>query len=386
MPKNSLKGSGTQSSSKILDIYNLIKSYELKGINIANFAFGTPGFETPKVIREAAIEALRSTRNPFVPIEGLPELRIKVCDYIDRTRGFRPEVDQIIIGSSIRSMLCMVLLAVIKRGSEVIVTDPGNQSFARAAELLGASVKYISLADKNNFKMNLDKLEGVISKKSKILILTTPHNPTGNILTTSEVQKIGEIAERNDVIIISDETLSQIIFKNRHISPAITDRAQERTVIIENFSYTFSMVGWGLGFLLAPKSIIKTIQTVKTEMFQEVPYFIQHAGIEALNQFENLMPEIVNRYKKCKETLITGLNDLPGFKCEKPLGGIYAFPNISGTGRKSLEFTDYLLESAGIAVLPGEVFGKNGKNHIRFSFATSMDTINEGLMRLEEIF
>jgi len=375
-----------KNNNKAQDIFTRIKSLEASGINIINLAFGAPGFETPKSIRASTQEALKSGQNPVIPLEGSHELRMEICDYIDRTREFRPKLEQILISPSVKSMVFTSLLMICNRGDEIILSDPGKPSYARLAELLGMKVKYMLHSQKKGFKIDLDELEEIITKKTKALILTTPHNPTGNVLTNPEVQRISELAEKNNLHIISDETYNQIIFKGRHISPANIDRAQQDTILLESLSYTFNMAGWGLAFSLASKKNTSTLRSIMADMLPTVPGFIQHAGIEALQNADSIVPGIIDNYKKCCSSLVTGLNQLPGFKCQQPMGGIHAFPNISGTKKTSTKIAEFLLENAGIAVLPGEIFGPQGKDHIRISFATSKENIDEGLMRLDEIF
>lgn len=373
-------------NNKAQDIFTRIKSLEATGINIINLAFGAPGFETPQSIRASTQEALKSGQNPIIPLEGLHELRMEICDYIDRTRGFRPKLEQILISPSVKSMVFISLLMICNRGDEIILSDPGKPSYARLAELLGMKVRYILYNQKKGFKIDLVKLEEMITKKTKVLILTTPHNPTGNVLTNPEVQRISEIAEKNNLNIISDETYNQIIFKNRHVSPANIDRAQQNTILLESLSYTFNMTGWGLAFSLASKKNTTALRSIMADVLPTVPQFIQNAGIEALQNADSIVPGIIDKYKKCCSSLVTGLNQLPGFKCQAPMGGIHAFPNISGTNKTSTKLAEFLLENAGLAVLPGDIFGPQGKNHIRISFATSKENIDEGLMRLDELF
>jgi aspartate/methionine/tyrosine aminotransferase len=386
MPKQSGESSKSSEENKVLGLFNRIKKLEAKGINVINFAFGTPGFDTPVSIQEAASEILRSRRNPLVPLEGVPELRMEICDYIDRTRGFRPELDQILVGPSVKIMLFTTLVALIKSGDEVITTNPCLPYYSRLTEFLGGKVKFAPLSEKNYFKLDIDRLENQIGKKTKIIILSTPHNPTGNILTTSEIQKLSEMAEKNKLIIISDETYSQIILKGRHISPATVDRAKEHTIILESLSYTFNLIGWWIGYYLIPKHLLDKLKNVIIDMVSPVPSFIQYAGIKAFQNAEHIIPEVLEKYKKSSQTLVDGLKELPGFKCTLPSGGIHAFPDISQTGKSSLKLTEYLLDKAGLAVLPGDVFGTLGKNHIRMTYAASIENINECLMRLDESF
>ena len=372
--------------NKVLGLFNRIKALEVKGVNVINFAFGAPGFDTPEVIQLATAEALHTRRNPLIPLEGISDLRKEICDYIDRTRGFRPELDQILVGPSAKIMLFTTLSAILSHGDEVVTLNPCLPYYNRLAEFLGAKVINSPFIKKENFKIDLKKLESVIGKKTKAILISTPHNPTGIVLTNTELQQLSEMAEKNEVFIISDETYNQIILNGRHISPAIVDRAQEYSIILESLSYTFSVASWGLGFYVVPKHILGTLKNAIADLTSPVPNFIQYAGVKAFQNADKLIPNMLERYKKCAKTLVDGLNELPGFNCALPSGGIHAFPDISGTGYSSLELAEYLLEKAGIAVLPGDIFGSRGKNHIRLSFSNSIEYINEGLMRLDESF
>lgn len=373
-------------SKKVQDIFNRIKELEDKGENVINLAFGLPIFETPEPIRFAAREAIMRSKSKIPNYEGVDKLKIEVCNYIDRTRGFRPKIEQIIITQGIKITLFNILQSLLIRNEEIVLTDPGFSIYSSLARVLGVKIKYIPRDEKKNFKINLSDLDEIITEKTKIILINTPHNPTGNVLTNSELQQLYEVAEKNNSIILSDETFSQIIFEGNHTSPGAIDRTQNRTMIIEDISYTFSMSGWGLGYCLGPEEIINRLRTVFFETTQMVPEFIQYAGIKALSESITILPELLEKFKKCCSAMVSGLNELPGFSCSKPNGGVFAFPDISGTGKSGQELTDELLNEAAIAVLPGEIFGKHGANHIRISFATEKVNINEGLIRLQELF
>jgi aspartate/methionine/tyrosine aminotransferase len=386
MTKNSSEAQTESIENIVNDIFTRSKNLEAKGLNIINLAFGAPGFETPKVIREATREYIQSDHKPLVPLAGLPELRMEVCDYIDRTRGFRPDMDQILIGSSVKAMLFSTLLTAVNRGDEIIISDPGLPYYSRLINLLGAKIQVVPRVPKKDFKLDMKKLKDLIGKKTKAIILSTPHNPTGNVLTTREVQKIFELAEKNDSLIISDESYSQILFSGRHSTPAIIDRSKDRTVILEGISHSFSMAGWGLGFYLGPVDLIDKIENTIADTESHVHSLIQFAGSESLKNASEIVPQSFDRYKKNCAALVTGLNELPGFKCPMPDGGVFAFPDISATKKTSLELAEYLLDNAGVAVMPGNVFGEQGNGHIRITFATSIQKINEAIMRLQESF
>jgi len=386
MTKNASKDKVPSHATEAQSIFNRLKQLEANGINVINFAFGTPGFETPEVVRKAALYALNMGSITPVPYDGLLELKQEICDYIDRTRGFRPKLEQIIIGPETKNLLFGLLVTIMDYGDEIISTNPSIPTYNRLTTLLGGKVKIISRKKKDNFKLELNKLKQLPGKKTRAMILNTPHNPTGNVLTNTEVQKVSEFASENKLFLISDETFNQIIYNGSHVSPAMFDNAQEQTIIIENLSYTFSLVGWRLSCCVGPEKVIKKMKSIMLDTVPLAPDFIQCAGAEALRNYDEIVPLIKEKYRKCSESMISGLNELDGFKCEMPTGAIYAFPEISGTGKSSGELADYLLEKAGVAVLPGDIFGDLGKKHIRLSFATSIENINEGLTRFRELF
>ena len=386
MTKNSTDTKAESIDVIVRNIFTRATNLEAKGMNIINLAFGAPGFKTPKVIRDATREFIQSDQKPLVPLTGLPELRNEVCNYIDRTRGFRPEMDQILIGSSVKAMLFSTLLTIVNRGDEVIITDPGLPYYSRLITLLGAKVRVVPRVPDDGFKLHMDKLQNLIGKKTKAIILSTPHNPTGNTLTTLEVQEIFELAEKNGSLIISDESYSQIVFTGWHTSPSTIDRSKDRTVILEGISHSFSMAGWGLGFYLGPVDIIDKIENTIADTEAHVHSLIQFAGSESLKNADEIVPQTFEKYNRNCNALVTGLNELPGFKCTMPGGGIFIFPDISDTKKTGIELAEYLLDTAGVAVMPGSVFGSQGNGHIRLTFATSIEKINEAIMRLQESF
>jgi aspartate/methionine/tyrosine aminotransferase len=372
--------------NQIHNIFNRVKRLETNDINIINFAFDSPMLDIPKLIYDAAFEVLKHNRRIRPSFTGIPELKSEVCDYIDRTRMFRPKLNQILIGPGGNCLLFATLFSLLNKGDTIVVPDPGKPIFSRIPTLIGAKVKYLPLIVDKKIKIDLHTLDRNIEENTKAVILNTPQDPTGDVISNTELQEISEIVEKYDALLISDETFSQIIFENKHLSPAIFDRASEQTIIIEDIANQYSMSGWGLGFCVGPSGFIESIKTIMSEFFPPVPEFIQFAGAAAMDKNEDLKENLLKEYKKCRDIMVNGLNNIQGFSCIPPEGGAYVFLNISGTGMSSMEFAEQLLEKAGIVVLPGEVFGKSGKDHVRISFATNEERINEGLTRLEEMF
>jgi aspartate/methionine/tyrosine aminotransferase len=373
-------------SNIVLEILHRIRVLEAKGINVIDLAFPAPKFDTPKIILAAASEVLKYNRMVQPSFSGLPELKTEICDYIDRTRGFRPKLNQILIGPGRRCLLFSILFSILNRGDSILTLNPGAPSHISIAKLLGAKVKYLPSIVEGQFKLDLSHLPELLGKNTKGFLFSTPQNPTGNLLSNAELQEIFTISEKKETLVISDETFSQIIYSGTHVSPAIFDGAMESSIIVEDLSYELSMPGWCLGFCVGPVKLMEKLQNFISNIFPTVPEFIQYAAAKALSIEEELFPELLSRYKKCCSNMINGLNGVPGFKCSTPKGSMFAFPDITGTNMTTSELAEVLLENVGVAVLPGELFGYGARNHVRISFATSEEQINEGLTRLQEQF
>jgi aspartate/methionine/tyrosine aminotransferase len=283
-------------SNKALEILRRIKLLEAKGINIIDLGFPAPKFETPRIIIEAAVEVLRYNRTIQPSFTGLPELKAEICDYIDRTRGFRPKLNQILVGPGRRCLLYSVLYSMVDRNEPILTLNPGTPSHITISQLLGAKISYLPSIVDGKFKLDLSQLTTLYNKNTKAFILSTPQNPTGNVLSNSELQEIFEVVEKNKSLLISDETFSQIIYSGTHVSPAIFDRATDHTIIIEDLSYELSMPGWCLGFCVGPVEIIEKLQNVLPNIFPTVPEFIQYAAAKALSIEEELFPKLLSQY------------------------------------------------------------------------------------------
>ncbi len=375
-----------QNSQIVQNIFNSIKKLEKRGENIINLGFSIPYIETPEQVQLTIREALMQYKHKSPQNKGIAELRMEVCNYIDRTRGFRPKLSQILIGPGLKPMLFNLLLTLLKNKDELIITDPGPYYYSSISKILGIRTKYLPILSEDNYTIDISKLEELLSNKTRAILINTPNDPTGNVISNKDLHEISKIAEKNKLLLISDETYSQIIFTGKHTTSAIFDRALRYSIILEDISNTFSMSGLGLSYCVGPSRIIERLQKISVEIIQPVPEFIQYAGVKALSDSETILPEIINKFKKCNHVMVSGLNELSGFKCTTPAGGVFVFPDVSGTKRTGIQLAKELLQKTGVVVLPGALFGKLGMNHIRLSFATEIENINEGLIRLQEFF
>ncbi len=362
------------------------KKLERKGMDIIHFEIGEPDFDTPQNIVAAAKKALDDKWTHYVPSSGVFELREAVCDTIEATRGYRPETSQILIGPGIKPMIYHNMMALIEPGDEVIYQDPGYPTYSSLINYIGAKGVPIPLLEENEFRMNPEDIQERITSKTKLILINTPENPTGSVLTKDEVDAIADIAEDNDLFIMADEIYSKMTYESEHYSVTVRDGALERSILLDGFSKSYAMTGWRLGFCVAPKLLVEKMTILLINAISCTNAFVQIAGIEALKGDQSFMVEMMEKFTHRRDAMVSGLNDIPGFKCLKPQGAFYVFPNIKDTGMTSQEVADLVMNDAKVAVLPGTAFGKFGEGYIRLSYATSIETINKGLDRIKNCF
>jgi aspartate/methionine/tyrosine aminotransferase len=362
------------------------KELERKGIDIIHFEIGEPDYDTPKNIVEAAKKALDDKWTHYVPSNGIIELREAVCDTIDSTRGYRPDPSQILIGPGIKPMIYHNMVAIIDEGDEVIYQDPGYPTYSSIVNYLGAKGVPIPLLEDNEFRMNPDDINERITSKTKLILINSPENPTGSVLTKEEVDAIAEIAEDHDIFILADEIYSKMTYESDHYSVTVRDAARERTILLDGFSKSYAMTGWRLGFCVAPEILVKKMTTLLINSISCTNAFVQIAGIEALKGDQTFLTDMMAEFEHRRDVIVNGLNEIPGFKCLKPQGAFYVFPNIKETGMRSQEVADKIMTEANVAVLPGTAFGQYGEGYIRLAYANSIENINEGIRRIKDVF
>mgnify|MGYP001572041783 FL=1 len=358
------------------------KELEAKGKRIFHFEMGEPDFPSPDHIINAAISALKSGDTHYTLSMGLPELREEICRATNKDLGFRPNIDQVLVTPGGHSVIYLALRCLVNPGEEVIVSDPGFPAYYSAVKYIGAKIITVPIKEENNFRMNPADIRKKISKNTKLIIINSPHNPTGAVLAKEEIEEIALIAQDNSVFLLTDEIYSRMIYSLHHYSPAIKDGCQQRTIIINGFSKSHAMTGWRLGYAIGPKEVIEKMNLLLQTIIACHSPFIQRGGISALTGSQRAVSLMMEKYKKRRDVIVKGLNSLPGVSCLTPDGAIYAFPNISGTGLTSQEFSDLMLEEAGVALLPGTNFGECGKGYARLCFATSVDIIKEGIEKM----
>ncbi len=366
----------------------LAKAQELErqGKNILHFEIGEPDMETPENIAKAGIQAIQDKKTHYVPSIGLLELRKAVQDEVEKTRGYRPDLEQIIITPGLKPGIFFSMLATVNPGDEVIYQDPGYPTYGSVSSFLGAKGVLVPLLEENEFRMNPDDIKERITKKTKLIIVNSPQNPTGSMMTKSEMDGIAELAEDHDIFVVSDEIYSKMTYDTDHYTPTSRDEAKERTILLDGFSKYYAMTGWRLGYMVAPKNMAERLQDFLVSAVSCTAAFTQWAGVEALTGDQSFIPKMMARFKEKRDRIIEGLNTIPGFSCQAPKGAFYAFPNIKETGMTSQECADHLLYNAGVAVLPGTAFGPYGEGYLRFSYATTLENIAEAIVRIKDSF
>jgi len=366
----------------------LAKAQELErqGKQILHFEIGEPDMETPENIANAGVQAIRDKKTHYTPSIGILELRKAVQDEIEKTRGYRPDLEQIIITPGLKPGIFFSMLATVNPGDEVIYQDPGYPTYGSTTSFLGAKKIMIPLLEENEFRMNPDDIRERITDKTKLIIVNSPQNPTGSVMTKKELEEIAEIAEEHDIFLVSDEIYSKMIYETKHYSPTVRDEAKERTVLLDGFSKYYAMTGWRLGFMVTPVKMAERLKDFLVTSISCTAEFTQWAGVEALTGDQSFISEMMKRFKEKRDRVVKGLNSIPGFSCLTPKGAFYAFPNIKKTGMSSQECADHLLYNAGVAALPGTAFGPYGEGYLRFSYATTLENIDEAIQRIRKLF
>lgn len=361
------------------------KELERQGKSILHFEIGEPDFDTPWNIKNAAIEAIKKGETNYVNAAGVVELHEAISEEIEKTRGFKPSVNQILVAPGANPMIYFALACVADKGDEILMSDPGFPSYLAAAAALGLKPVYVPLKEENGFRMYPDDVAELMTPKTRMIIMNSPQNPTGAVMTEDEVKGLSDIAEDKKVYLFSDEIYSKLIYDVEHHTPAVRDGCNERTLLVDGFSKAYAMTGWRLGYCVGPKELISKMELLLQTIVSCVPPFVQYGGVEALKGSQDFVYSMREEYRRRRDVVVPRINRIRGFSCVYPQGAFYVFPNIRKTGMRSDELADYLLEKAGVAVLPGTAFGPNGEGYLRFSYATSLEVIKEAFERITKL-
>ena len=377
-----MKNLGTETAFLVLA---KAKALEAQGKHIIHLEIGEPDFDTPVNIKNAAKKALDDGYTHYGPAPGLPELRKTVAEFMSKARGMKFTADQVVVTPGGKPIMFFSILACVDEGDEVIYPNPGYPIYESVINLVGAKPVPLVLKEEKEFRFEIEDLRELITPKTRMLIINTPHNPTGGILTKDDLRQIAELAVKQDLIVLSDEIYSRILYDGfEHASIAAFPGMAERTILLDGFSKTFAMTGWRLGFGLMPEPLVPLISQLQINCTSCTASFSQVAAIEALVGPQRDVEAMITEFKRRRDVIVEGLNGIPGFRCHKPLGAFYVFPNITGTGKSSRVLADYLMNEAGVACLAGTAFGASGEGYLRFSYANSVENIQLALDRIRD--
>ena len=372
---------GTETAFEVLA---RAQALERKGRDVVHLEIGEPDFDTPKHIRDAAVQALNDGWTHYGPSAGLAEMREAVAQEVARSRGIPVSADEVVVTPGGKPILFFTLLALLDEGDEAIYPNPGFPIYESVIRFAGAKPVPLRLREENNWAFDPEELDRLITPRTKVLVLNSPHNPTGGVLSSAALDRVAAAARKHSFSILSDEIYSRLVYDGEARSIASYPGLKDRTIILDGFSKTYAMTGWRLGYGVMEPSLAKHVARLMTNCNSCTATFVQRAGIAALQGSQAPVEAMVEEFRVRRDRLVAGLNELPGVSCRMPGGAFYAFPNITGTGMTSQQMADGLLDEAGVAVLSGTAFGSFGEGYLRLSCANSLAKLETALERMHE--
>ena len=367
------------------DVLRRAQELEAAGREVVHLEIGQPDFPTPAHIRAAAARALDEGHTGYGPSQGLPELRDAIAEKAGELRGLSFSPEEIVVAPGAKALLFYAINALAGPGDEVIYPDPGFPAYQSVIAHSGATPVPLPLREETGFRFDADEFRGLVSDRTRLVILNSPQNPTGGVLEREDLRAVAAAAVENDFRILSDEIYLHFCYDSPFETIASVEEASERVIIIDGFSKTYSMTGWRLGYALLPPSLVKTFDLYNVNIASCACTFSQHAAVEALRGPQDSVTSMVAEFRERRDYLVEGLNSIRGISCDTPGGAFYAFANITKTGSSSAELASRLLTEAGVAVLSGASFGPCGEGYIRLSYATSMEKLRSGIERMTNL-
>jgi len=371
---------GTETAFEVLNKARLL---ERQGKDIVHLEIGEPDFDTPKNIVDAAVEALHQGWTHYGPSAGLPDLRQAIAEEVGCSRDVAVDSSEVVVVPGGKPIIFFTLLALVDRGDEVIYPNPGFPIYESMIQYLGGKAIPIRLREEKDFGLDVNELASLITARTKLIILNSPQNPTGGVLSRPEIGDIAQVIGDRNILILSDEIYSRLIFEGEHYSIMSVAGFKDRTILLDGFSKTYAMTGWRMGYGVMRSDLASHITRLMTNSNSCTASFTQVAGVEALRGDQSSVDHMRREFQRRRDVFVAGLNRIPGFSCRMPKGAFYVFPNVMKTGWKSKQLEDALLEEAGVACLSGTAFGNYGEGYLRFSVANSLENLNKALQRLD---
>lgn len=361
------------------------KALEARGRDIIHLEIGEPDFDTPENIIEAGCRALRDGQTHYTPAAGIPELREAITWDVATRRGIEVSPAQVVVTPGGKPIMFFVIMALVGAGDDVSMPSPAFPIYESMVNFVGARPVLVPLRQERRFRFDLDEFAATLSDRTKLVILNSPANPTGGVLTRDDIAGLAEILRQYpDIMVLSDEIYSRLLYEGAHQTIAAERDFAERTIVLDGFSKTYAMTGWRLGYGVMPTWLADEVTTLQVNSTSCVNSATQYAGVEALTGPQTSVDRMVEEFRARRDLIVAGLNALPGVECAMPEGAFYAFPHIGGTGYSSDELADLLLSEAGVACLSGTAFGVHGAGHLRLSYANSRQNLECALERIGE--
>jgi aspartate aminotransferase len=358
------------------------QALEAEGREIIHLEIGQPDFETYAHVAMAGIRAIATGRTRYNPPAGVPDLRRAIAEDASRRRGVAFGPEQVIVAPGTKPLILLPMLALLEPGDEVIYPDPGFPSYEAAIGIAGAVPVPVPLVEARGYDLDLDAFDAALSPRTRLVLLNSPGNPTGGINAPETLAHVAEAARSRDLWVLSDEIYARLVYDGEAPTIATLPGMAERTIIADGFSKTYAMTGWRLGFGIMPRPLAARMELLLTHSVGCTATFTQFAGLEAIRGPQDEVDAVVAEFRRRRDRIVAGLNAIPGVRCPMPRGAFYVFPNVQTLGRPAAWLADYLLQEAGVAVLPGTSFGRNGEGYLRLSYANSMENIDRAIERM----
>jgi len=377
---NRMSRLGTETAFEVL---NKARALERQGKQIVHLEIGEPDFDTPGNVIEAAVNALHKGWTHYGPSAGLPELRQTIAEYVSKTRGVKVSSDEVVVVPGGKPIIFFSMLALVNEGDDVIFPNPGFPIYESMIHYVGGRAVPIKLREERDFSLDVDELASLINDRTRLIILNSPQNPTGGVMSRRDVEGVAEAIGDRNVMVLSDEIYSRLLFEGEHFSIMSVPGFKERTILLDGFSKTYAMTGWRMGYGVMRDDLAASMTRLMTNSNSCTASFTQVAGIEALRGDQSSVDHMRDEFQQRRDVMVARLNKIKGFSCRKPKGAFYVFPNITATGWPSKKLADALLEQAGVACLSGTAFGDFGEGYLRFSVANSLENLNKALDNIE---
>lgn len=373
---------GTESAFEVLA---RARGLEAEGRKIVHLEIGEPDFDTPPHIVEAAERALRDGYTHYSPAPGIPELREAVSAFFERTRGVDYPPDRIVVTPGAKPILFFTILALCQQGDEVVYPDPGFPMYESIAAFAGATPVPVPLREEHGFRVDAEELGSVLTDRTRLVVLNSPHNPCGSALTRDDVERLAAVLGDRDLYVLSDEVYWAIRYGSEHESITEVDGMADRTILLDGCSKTYAMTGWRLGFAALPQPLVEPVTRLVINAVSCTATFLQMAAVAALTGPTDAVNEMVAEFGRRRDVIVEGLNGIEGVRCSEPGGAFYVFPNMSSLGRPAADVAAFLLDRAGVACLGGTAFGTSGEGYLRLSYANSVENLRDALESIEAV-